>query len=236
MFSIITPLDPDRLDLYKETKKVYDSMPQRKEFIIPTRNEEVVRQYLHKFRLDKDVVIIPYTVEVGFNCSKALNLGVKKAKYSSIIITSPEVKPTTPVLSELEKLLGQNVICQVWDENINGSVGKSLVKHFRSKGPGKYFLAMFNKSDIESINGWDEDFMKGYAYEDNDFGERWVRANIPFMVRLDIQALHQYHVRRETIPSGGVINRQKFLENNAAGVIKCKNGLRKLKNPVHQQV
>ena len=227
MFSIITPLDPDRLELFKETKRVYDSMPQKKEFIIPTRNEEVVRKYLHELELDKDVKIVPYTVDIGFNCSKALNLGVLNAKYSQIIITSPEVKPTTPVLSQLEKLLGSNVICQVWDENKNGSFGKSLVKHFKSKSPSKYFLAMFNKIDILKINGWDEDFMKGYAYEDADFGERWVRANIPCVVRLDIQALHQYHLRKETIPDGGAINRQKFLENNAEKVIKCRNGIYK---------
>ena len=228
MFSIITPLDPDRLELFKETKKVYDAMPQKKEFIIPTREPEVVSKYLHDNKLDKDVVIIPYTVKVGFNCSKALNLGVRKAKYPQIIITSPEVKPTTPVLSQLAELIGNNVICQVWEQNRDGSVGKSLVKHFRAKNPSKYFLAMFKKTDILKINGWDEDYMKGYAYEDADFGERWVRAGIPCVVRLDIEALHQYHVRAETIPNGGEINRQKFLENNAAGVIKCKNGLKKL--------
>jgi hypothetical protein len=211
MFSIITPLDPNRLEHFKVTKRVYDSMPQKKEFIIPTRNPEIVRKYLHKFKLDKDVKIIPYTVSIGFNCSKALNLGVRKAKYPQIIITSPEVKPTTPVLSQLEALLGQNVICQVWDEDRHGNFGKSLVKHFKSKDPAKYFLAMYNKTDIEKINGWDEDFMKGYAYEDADFGERFVRAGIPCVVRLDIQALHQYHIRKETIPDGGAINKQKFL-------------------------
>lgn len=228
MFSIITPLDPGRLEQFKSTKRVYDSMPQKKEFIIPTRNEPVISKYLHDFKLDKDVKIVPYTVDVGFNVSKALNLGVKNAKYSSVIITSPEVKPTTPVLSQLEKLLGKNVVCQVWDENINGSFGKSLVKHFKSKDPGKYFLAMFNKKDIEKINGWDEEFLKGYAYEDADFGERFVRAGIPCIVRLDIQALHQYHPRKETIPDGGAINRQIFLENNAKKVVKCKNGIVKL--------
>lgn len=227
MFSIITPLDPDRLELFKATKQVYDSMPQKKEFIIPTRNKKIVSEYLHKFKLGKNVKIIAYSVDVGFNCSKALNIGVKDAKYDSIIITSPEVKPTTPVLSQLEKLLGENVICQVWEGDRNGNFGKSLVKHFRAKSPAKYFLAMFNKCDIEKINGWDEDFMKGYAYEDADFGERWVRANIPFVVRLDIQAIHQFHTRRETIPDGGAINKQKFIENNAANVTKCRNGIQK---------
>lgn len=228
MFSIITPLDPARLDLYKETKRAYDAMPEEKEFIIPTRNEEAVLKYLREFDLDHNVRTFPYTVDVGFNCSRALNLGVRNAKYDSIIITSPEVKPITAVLTQLASELGNNVICKVWDQNRDGSVGKDLVKHFRAQLPSKYFLAMFNKEDILKINGWDEDFMKGYAYEDADFGERWVRAGIPCKFRADIEAIHQYHPRGETIQDGGAINKQKFIENNEAKVIKCRNGLYKL--------
>lgn len=225
MFSIITPLDADRLELYKETKKAYDAMPEEKEYIIPTRDGDAVGKYLHEFNLDKNVRIFPYTVDVGFNCSKALNIGVRNAKYDSVIITSPEVKPLTPVLSQLEKELGNNVICQVWNQNRDGSIGKSLVKHFRAQLPAKYFLAMYNKKDILKINGWDEEFMKGYAYEDADFGERWVRANIPCVYRPFIEGLHQYHTRKESIPNGGAISKQIFTENNAAKIIKCKNGI-----------
>jgi predicted glycosyltransferase involved in capsule biosynthesis len=73
----------------------------------------------------------------------------------------------------------------------------SLVhKGFRDMTPAMYFLAMFNKRDIEAINGWDEAFMQGYAYEDDDFGQRWVRAGLPFQLREDIQGVHQYHQER----------------------------------------
>lgn len=174
--------------------------------------------------------IIPYIHEVGFNCSKALNIGVRNARYPHIIISSPEVMPLTPVLEQLEKLLGSNVVCQVFDEKENGDRSWSLVnRRYRSRTPGYYFLAMFNKKDIEKINGWDEEFMKGYAYEDADFGNRWVRANLPFMVRDDIQAVHQYHPRGETIPGGNAINLKRLEQNDAEGVTVCWNGLKKLK-------
>ena len=229
MFSIIMPLDDNRLEQFKNTKRVYDAMPQKKEFIIPTRSKAKLRKYFDKYDLGRDVRIIPYTIEAGFNCSKALNIGVRIAKYSSIIITSPEVKPLTPVLAQFEKVLGTNVVCQVWDGDENGGKGKSLVNtNYRQKDPAIYFLAMFNKEDIEKINGWDEDFMKGYAFEDKDFGERWVRARIPFVVRDDIHGLHQYHPRNETIPGGLEVNRQKLIENHAARIVRCINGLRKL--------
>lgn len=222
-------MDTDRLEQFTNTKRAYDAMPQKKEFIIPTRSYDEVLKYLRENRLTKNVRLIPYEVQHGFNCSKALNIGVKNSKYDSIIITSPEVKPKTNVLEQLETLLGENVVCQVWDEDENHKIVLSLVhKGYRSENPGMYFLAMFNKKDIETINGWDEEFMRGYAYEDNDFGARWVRAGLPFTVNEEIQAVHQYHPRSETVPGGLNTNMTLYNENNAKGIVKCMNGLDKL--------
>lgn len=228
MFSIVAPLDTNRLEQFAVTKRIYDSMKPKHEFLIPTRSFDEVKEYLENNDLIKDVRLLPYKVERGFNPSKAFNLAVREAKYDRIIITSPEVKPTTPVLEQFEAEPDKNIICQVWDENEHGKITESLVHPgYRSDNPAMYFLAVFNKKDIEHINGWDEDFMKGYAYEDNDFGERWVRAGLPFEVREDMKGVHQYHPRSETIPGGANINFQKFQENTANGVIRCKNGLKR---------
>lgn len=226
MFSIIAPMDTNRLEQFAVTKSIYDTMPQVKEFIIPTRSELQVARYLDDRKLMKDVRLIPYTIEGdGFNCSKALNIGVREAKYDHIIITSPEVKPVTKVLEQFEEALGRNIICMVDDEDADGKITPLVYKGFRSDTPAMYFLALFNKKDIEAINGWDEQFMRGYAYEDNDFGERWKRAGLPFEVREDIKGLHQYHPRSETIPGGTNTNFHLYNHNNAQGVIKCKLGL-----------
>lgn len=230
MFSIIAPLDKDRLKQFKVTKRLYDKMPQEKEFIIPTRTEFQVSRYLDKHDLTKDVRIFPYRYNDGFNPAMALNIGVRKAKYDHLIITSPEVMPKTKVLEQFKTLLGQNVIAQVWDEDENHKVAASLVhKGYRSDTPAMYFLAMFNKKDVEKINGWDEEFMRGYGYEDNDFGDRWVRAGLPFVVNEEIQGVHQYHPRLETIPGGLGVAMNIYNENDAKGIIKCQRGLKVLK-------
>lgn len=222
-------MDANRLEQFHETKVAYDAMPEVKEFVIMTRQYKQVQDYLHANKLDKDVRLFKYTHKVGFNPSKAFNMGVLNAKYDNIIITSPEVRPKTEVLKQLAELDGKNVVCQVWDEDSPGIVGTSLVyKGFRDRTPGYYFLAKFNKKDIEAINGWDEEFMKGYAYEDDDFGERWVRAGLPFEIHEEIQAIHQWHPRSETIPSGGYINYDRLQQNNADGITRCFNGLQKL--------
>ena len=226
MFSLVFPMDSNRLEQFHQTKLVYDSFPQVKEFVILTREHDKVHAYLKKHKLLKDVRLIKYEVKEGFNPSKAFNLGVRNARYDHIIITSPEVKPLTPALAQFEESLGQNIICQVSDEDENHNIHLVLVhRGYRDTSPAMYFLALFNKADIEKINGWDEEFMKGYAYEDDDFGARWNRAGIPWVLREDIQAVHQYHPRTETIPNGNSINANKFYENNANNVIYCKNGL-----------
>lgn len=220
-------MDTNRLEQFKVTKRVYDEMPQKKEFIIPTRQADKVRSYLIKNRLTDNVRLIPYEHELGFNPSMALNIGVREAKYENVIITSPEVKPTTDVLEQLSQCLDKNVVCQVADQNEQGNLSILVSSTFRSDSPAMYFLAMFRKEDIEKINGWDEEFMKGYAYEDNDFGERWKRASLPFEVRDDIQATHQYHARGETIPGGLVTNQLHFYSNTDNNVTWCANGLKK---------
>lgn len=221
-------MDKNRLEQFKKTKEAYDAMPQEKEFLIPTRTQFAVGDFLKLHNLEKDVRIIPYQHDDGFNPSRAFNMGVRESKYNNIIITSPEVKPTSNVLEQLSDCLGQNIVCEVWDEAEDGRKTLLVNSIHRSDTPAMYFLAMFNKKDIEKINGWDEDFMKGYAYEDNDFGERWRRAGLTYSFRDDITALHQYHPRSETKRNGMAINKMKFDENNDKGVIKCKNGLKQL--------
>lgn len=229
MYSIVAPMDTNRLQQFMVTKRVYDLMPQKKEFIIPTRSATEVRKFLKANGLMKNVRLFSYQVEQGFNPSKAFNIGVRAAKYDRIIITSPEVCPKTNVLAQLTELAGKNVVCQVFDEDEEGNQTLSLVNnHYRNINPAYYFLAMYNKADIEKINGWDEEFMKGYAYEDDDFGARWNRAGLPFEIHEEIQAVHQYHPRSETIPSGAQINQTHLNDNNNNQVVRCANGLRKL--------
>jgi len=219
------PMDLGRFEQFKQTKLVYDSFLQKKEVLIITRNYEAVKKYINDNNLSKDVKIISYTHYDGFSPVKAFNIGVKNAMYNSIIITSPEVKPITRVLDQLEPLIGKNIICHALDENSSGATSELVNKNFRSDTPGMYFLAMFNKSDIEKINGWDNEFMKGYAYDDTDFGKRWVKAGLPFRVVDDIIAVHQYHERKETISNGLQINYDRCKYNEENNVIYCENGL-----------
>lgn len=225
MFSIIMPMDDNRLEQFTVTKRVYDEFHQKKEFVIPTRTYNIIYPYLKKHKLLKDVRLIPYTIDGQFNPSKCMNIGVRESKYDHLIVTGPEVKPTTDILTQLSEVIDQNIVCQTWDQDIDGNLTSLVNNSYRNWSPQAYFLALFQKSDIEKINGWDEDFMDGYAWEDNDFGSRWVRAGIPFTIREDITATHLYHPRSETSPGGYGRNHDLFKRNEGQGIVRPKNGL-----------
>ena len=173
-----------------------------------------------QFRVDK-IVKSDYTD--SFNPAKAYNLGVEAASNENIILTCPEVFPITPVLDQFATEIGNHVIAQVFED------GDPLVNStFRSEFPGLYFLGLLNKKDIVAINGWDEDFMQGYGWEDTDFGERFKRAGFTYKIRDDIQAIHMKHPRLEKNWEKFQRNRALHEKNNAEGIIRPKNGLLKL--------
>jgi hypothetical protein len=223
-FSIIMPMDEGRLEQFLHTKRVYDDFPETKEFIIPTRMYDKIYPFMKRNKLLKDVRFFPYTIGDNFNPTKALNIGVREARYDNLILTGPEVCPTTQILEQLSDC-DIATICQTFDEDVNGELSSMVHKGHKDDTPWAYFLAMFPKAGVEAINGWDEDFMGGHAYEDNDFAERWVRAGLPFQIREDIQAVHQYHPRSESYPGAAAKNEALYLKNNAEGVIRPKNGL-----------
>lgn len=216
------PCESNRLDLLSNTLDKYKEfgLPEEVEFLIISRTLE--NKYLHRAR------IIKYEWTGNFfSTSLPMNIGIREAKYDNIIITCPEVMPKTDVLQQLQALPRGNYICQVFDEDKKGDTSFSLVNtNFRAETPAMYFLACFKKEDLVLINGWDEDFMGTYAFEDNDFGNRFVRANLKYEVRDEIQAVHQYHPRGYVGQGVGFSTAQEILgRNNNQGIIRPRNGL-----------
>src|SRR5438874_366092 len=98
MYSFVIPMDLGRFEQFTKTKRYYDAQIYPIEFDIITRNLHSVAKYLYDKEVAKNVRLLSYKHEMGYNQAKALNLGVKNAKYETIIITSPEVLPLTAVL------------------------------------------------------------------------------------------------------------------------------------------
>jgi hypothetical protein len=218
-YSIILPCEKDRAHFLNEWFKYID---ENSELIIVSRTLEPMEL--------GNIKIINYSHEGEyFNPAKALNLGVKEAKSEQIYISCPEIEIYDGEIFEYDGKA--NMIFEVFDQNENGSRGMSLVNsNYRCGSPMMYFLAKFIKEDILDINGWDEDFMNGYAYEDNDFGERFNRAGKKFMVIDGVNAVHRWHARGSLGTAGAKLNQAKYMENNRKGVTYCENGINKKRN------
>ena len=219
--SFVLPCDKDRLPLFLKTLAKYKQYGNLEgtEFIIPTRtlgNREVGVPGIN-------IRTVSYQWSGEFNPSMGLNAGVSATSFDNIIIGSPEVIPLMDVVGELRKLERGNYVCQVFDIGVDGQRTISLVnKNMRGENPGMYFLAMFRKEDLLAINGWDEEFMGGCGWEDNDFGERFVRSGAKFEILEEIQAEHQYHQR---IYLNLLRNKAICEKNRAEGLGRCKNGI-----------
>ncbi len=184
-FSLVVPCEEARLPLLVRTLRRYRQLGLEQyeyEFVIPTRSLR------GKTPLDELGIrhrFVPYRYGGGyFNPAMALNLGVRHARHNAILVQSPEVAPVTDVLAQFSSLPDGNYVARVWDLDRSGKRVRPLtVSRFIHYLAGAYFLTRFRRADLEAINGWDEDFMGGYCFEDNDFGRRWHTAGIPVELR-----------------------------------------------------
>lgn len=229
--SLVMPCELDRVPLLRSTLAEYNSYRHADpdvEFLIVSRTIKSLAGLPEPGRLH--LINYEWTGE-HFCPALALNLGVKHAKAERIIITCPEVKPWTDVLFQLGRVKPGNYVCQVYDQHEDGKFDGSFRDHplvnssYRGETPAYYFLAMFRRHVFHSLNGWDLDFMGGYASEDDDFGARFIRAGFQHKVLDAIQAIHQYHPRLHCGGGGFTRNRAIYHRNNLTRATRCKRGL-----------
>ncbi|NLX97358.1 MAG: hypothetical protein GXY83_14405 [Rhodopirellula sp.] len=231
-FSLVIPCESNRLDLLAKTVRRYrelglDRYPY--EFVVPTRSLPSPGP-LDGLGIRHRLVRYDYQGE-SFNPAMALNLGVGHARHDTLIVQSPEVIAETDVLAQFSALPPGNYVAQVWDLGPTGRRERRLaVPDFIHDTAGAYFLAQFRRADLLAINGWDEDFMGGYCFEDNDFGRRWHTAGLPIELREEIVAEHQWHPRTAGTTPGWKRNCRLYHRKKARGRSWCDNGLEKVKS------
>jgi hypothetical protein len=227
MFSVVIPCD-FRWELLDNTLRAYhDLHPQAipgLEFIIATREPETSLISNHGL----DVKVYRYVYEKAGWCgpAKAFNEGIRLAKNNRVIITCPEVVPLTPVLYQFAESPGKTLYAYV----IENVFGTDLVSD-TFKEPFFYFLAVYNKKDLERLNGWDETFMEAYGREEEDFGRRFTALGLTYEVRMEIKAVHMTHPTPSPAEKeAGRLTGDALHEiNKRRGILKPENGLIKLR-------
>jgi len=209
MISVIYPINSGnnnirtvgRLALFKNTiesiKKYSDNIKDKFEILVlDSHSTDDVRGYVINQKKHFNISYIKFKQPYHNFCEcYILNLGLNLSKYNSIVLTNPEVMHISPAIIQFLELIGENILGKVEEINIDGSFKQLLMgtkEPNRHDNPGMFFLAMFNKNDILSIGGFDEDFR--YGYGDNDFGWRF-KTKFKFRILDEIYGIHQSHGR-----------------------------------------
>lgn len=218
MLSFIIPCEDSRKDYLLSALIKYQGMKYAAdcEFLIVTHSLQPIKDFSNV-----TTIMIPKINLPWINPCQSFNEGVKLAKNKYIVITGPEMLPVTDVIPQLmSEIDNDSVVCRVYEDK--GDISNS---NLRCEHPGFYFLAMYKAEHIWDINGWDEDFLYGIGYDDNDFGERWIRAGHKHKMVDYIIAYHRSHTRADSF---GLPTNAHLLNRNRTRGPKCLNGLVKL--------
>ena len=239
MFSIVIAAD-GRWDLLEKSMNAYDRLhPHMREklpgleFIIVTRLSEEEQS---KIPVLKRIDVVHRYTAAGVkttsgwcNPSLAMNEGIRLAKNDYVLISNPESMPLSPVLFQLRGCRGDTIIYAHPYEGLpDGTIGN---EYFSSTaGIPSYHIGMYSKKMLYEVNGFDEDFMAAYGWEDIDFFRRLARAGYKHVVKDEIEVLHQWHPRPPWSEIGVAWNLGDALrkKNEAEDIAKPKNGLIKL--------
>ena len=161
------------------------------------------------------IVRLPAKTE-ALNPCVPINAGVKRASGDIILLTNPETYHRAPIIQDMKVELGSlgekgHVAAAVWatergkwyvHSSMNEATNKNLGRAPMPVGAGLHFCVMFYKTFFEEIEGFDEDYRAGQAYDDNDFLWKLQTAGAKFAIRDDLIVDHSS--TETTWPAGGI--------------------------------
>ena len=147
-----------------------------------------------------------------YNPCLAFNLGVNKSNGKYIILTNPECYHEMNILSGLDSMdLDTNyIVCackntREWSFDIiddrmcvNYSIAE-WYQHSTINNRKLHFCSIISKDNYIKIGGFDENYSKGIAYEDDDFRDTVIHNNIPIVCVDDLVCVHLNHDSISTI-------------------------------------
>lgn len=138
-----------------------------------------------------------YSIDGHNNPAYAWNRAVEESRGENIILLSSDCMPQAWALSKIKKLTSLKKI--VWHPTVydlgtstrSGMAGKELCGPSRVL-PFGWMLATA-RENIEAIDGWDEEYLKGIACEDNDFAARLCLHTGRVVLDKTVTVWHQSH-------------------------------------------
>jgi GR25 family glycosyltransferase involved in LPS biosynthesis len=144
---------------------------------------------------------------IAFGMSHLMNLAVKAAEGDVIVLTSPECVHMTDVLGFLdrhfERSPGTYIVMACADVAFSGrqSVFPFKVEqgkwyqHSMHSNQRLHFCSAISQKQYWEVGGMCEDFDVGVCYEDDDFRDKVVHADIGIVTEDSVWVAHQHHNR-----------------------------------------
>jgi hypothetical protein len=150
------------------------------------------------------IKIIPANApQENFNPSLHYNQGVEKSTGTHIILSNPECFHGNDILSGLDEYIDVNpavyIVCACENVHIKESETGIITQHIGwyqhsvHNNRRLHFTSAISKENFIKIGGFDENYSKGIAWEDDDFRNKILQANIPIIIEDNLLVFHQYH-------------------------------------------
>ena len=216
------------------------------EFIIvldrpaPKAREGVIEAYTATFGVEfmtsEDIKFVDIKGDAGWlGPARAWNAGFKTATGDLLYCISSEVVQEAFNLKKAEDLAESHPHTAIFGschnsqpENLVVGAEPGLMVSTKMTRPLGFIVAM-PAFLVKAVDGFDEEFMKGFWFDDDDFFLRLWNAGTNFLFTDDIHGTHLHHERPDlSTPEG-----QKKIAHNRALMIK-KHGRAHVWNDIHK--
>jgi hypothetical protein len=151
---------------------------------------------------------ICYNRHPVYNPSEMFNIGVSRANGEYVILSNPEVLHQENILQYFDEMLILHplnyIVCPckaiknvtndlTFDEHIINNDFYQWYAHPIHRNRPYHFCSVLNKMQYININGFDEEYTKGIAAEDDDFIQNIKLNHIPIIFNSTPIVLHQEH-------------------------------------------
>jgi hypothetical protein len=138
------------------------------------------------------------------NPAPLYNIGVKESVGEFLIITNPECAHSVDILTgfdaELDKNPNAYVVCACLSSPVSMITPLDLpfvdgqwFQHSLHRNVLCHFCSVLSRKNYDTIEGFDENYGRGICFEDDDFRNKILQANIPIIVRDDLMVVHLMH-------------------------------------------
>jgi len=158
-------------------------------------------QIIGLFKNRINIHYVRYTKKDLFNSSILFNLGAKSALGDILVLTNPECYHEVNILKgfdeEFAKDMNSYVVCSCLAVSLENDKVNILKWYQHSKYINRmsHFCSAIAKERYFSIGGFDEEYAKGIAYDDDDFRDTILCSNFRVVLRDDLVVSHLEHSR-----------------------------------------